>query len=223
MTKIAYFEIALGVVGFALVVFAIYLMVRGKNSETASGGIKGATVTLPLSGLILILGLGALGYAGFLAENETSQKPTATPTSSASIPINSPTVTAPPDTATPTSTTPPPVSIAIQDPHTANINYLHNVPGKMNGFKPGEAVWILITISGDTKLYPQGECDITGEESFNCVNTQFGDPGGKGTLHAQAIIVNATQESVLRKHYSSGLTSMPEVVAESALVRYTKG
>jgi hypothetical protein len=35
--------------------------------------------------------------------------------------------------------------------------------------------------------------------------------------------VNAAEESFLRQHYKSGLTSMPKVVAKSALVRYTKG
>jgi hypothetical protein len=93
----------------------------------------------------------------------------------------------------------------------------------MTGFIPGEAVWILISLPGDPKFYPQGECDITREGSFRCVNAQFGDRGGKGVLYAQAIIVNAAEESFLRQHYKSGLTSMPKVVAKSALVRYTKG
>src|SRR5262249_37407188 len=124
-------------------------------------------------------------------------------TTSSASPVSSPAASSAAATATPTPITHPSASITIQDPLTTSINYLHDVPGKMTGFKPGEeAVWILAIIPGDTRVYPQGECDITGKESFRCVKTQFGNPGGKGTFYAQAIIVNASQQKVLQRHYS---------------------
>jgi hypothetical protein len=170
-------------------------------------GVVGAGVFA----LAFIPGIGATSSPG-LAKTNPSTSPTSPPATRSPASI-----------ATPTSTTRASASIAIQDTHTSNINYLHDVPGKMTGFKPGEAVWILVIIRGDARLYPQDECIITGEESFKCAKTQFGDPGGKGTFYARAIIVNSVQQRVLRQHYSSGLISMPKVVAKSALIRYTKG
>ncbi len=125
-------------------------------------------------------------------------------------------------TNSPTPSIGPPVSISIQDSHTTSISYLHDVNGKMTGFEPTEAVWILVIIRGNPTMYPQGACNITGQESFSCADTQFGDPGETGTFYAQAIIVNSAQQMVLRRHYRSGLTSMPKVIAKSALVRYTR-
>ena len=106
--------VLLGLAGIALIVFGIYGIVRGKYGETTSGGALGGTIAIPLSGLILILGLGSLAYAGYLALNGTKQEPGATPTNIpgspiTSLPIISPTAPVP-STESPTVTTPATVS-----------------------------------------------------------------------------------------------------------------
>lgn len=108
------FEVSLGLVGLALVAFGIYGAVRGKFGEPTSGGFAGGSISLPLSGLMVILGLGSLGFAGYLAANGATQEPVATPTASVGTPTTSPTVIIPtspvPSTESPTLTATPTVS-----------------------------------------------------------------------------------------------------------------
>lgn len=85
------FEVALGFVGILLVVLGVYGIVRDKFGQQTSGGALGGTITLPLSGLIVVLGLGALGLAGYLAANQPTKPGAALPTTSASSPTASPT------------------------------------------------------------------------------------------------------------------------------------
>ena len=214
--------------GFLIVVGAILLFVRIRpGPETNKPTIQTAvgTVAGPPGLIVIIVGVACLIWGVNRYGNAIVPNSSVPPSSSAqSAKANPPTTPMSPPATSSAETTRPPASIAIRDLHTTNISYLHNVPGKMTGFKMGEeAVWILVIIPGDPKLYPQGACAVTGEESFKCGETQFGDAGGKGTFYARTIIVNAAQQSVLRQHYSSGLGSMPKVVAKSALVRYTVG
>lgn len=217
---------------FAAMAFNNHDQQRSTNSNRGRGRAIGyaavavffvalVTIALVQRATINKIGFGPLSV-DFGHGSSGSPSPTSNPTSSGP---SSPGTASQAITATPTSTTRPSTSIAIQDPHATNIGYIHDVPGKMTGFKPGEeAVWILAIIRGDPKLYPQGPCDITGDESFKCPRVQFGDPGGKGTFYGRAIIVNAVQQSVLEQYKKSGngLTSMPKVVAKSDLVRYTR-
>lgn len=87
------FEVALGVVGLLLVALGIYGILRGKFGQQTSGGAMGGTITLPLSGLIVILGLGALGFAVYLAANQPTKLQVVLPTVSANPPSASPILT----------------------------------------------------------------------------------------------------------------------------------
>jgi hypothetical protein len=210
----------------AAVTIVTWAFERPKLKITSSRARKVAfSFGLGLGVWAVLFAVGTVVYSQSDQVNSVAGVPTTnSPVSPTSPPASSSTTASPVTTATPISTTGSSVSISIQDPHTTNINYLHDVPGKMTNFKLGEeAVWILIIIPGDPKLYPQGGCIVTGEESFTCAKTRFGDPGGKGTFYARAIIVSDAQLSILRQHYSSGLTSMPKVIAKSTLIRYTKG
>ena len=173
---------------------------------------------------VVLFGVGTAVAFGIPRIGHNGKNPSASATITPSGTTGSPTAAS---SVTPTSSTPaivPRASITITDRHTSGISYLHDVPGQMTGFKPGEeAVWILVIIPGDPKLYPQGECNVTGETSFNCPKTQFGDRGGKGTYFARAVIVNAKQERILKARKESGLTSMPKVIAISDYKRYNKG
>jgi hypothetical protein len=218
-------QMVLIIAGLALIVIAIL----GKGEF-----VKVIIPALPLWARICLGIIGTVVFVlAFMPEaginsSPANQTSSSSPTGNASPvahPIANPASSGPSSpiaTAVSAATARPSVSITIQDPHNTGINYLHDVPGKITDLKPYEEVWILIDVPGNPKLYPQGSCDIIGEGSFTCANTRFGDPGVKGTFYAQAIIVNAAQDSALRKYYDSGLTSMPHVVAESAFVRYTK-
>jgi hypothetical protein len=124
------FEISLGVVGLALVAFGVYGTVRGKFGETTSGGYRGGTISLPLSGVMVILGLGSLGFAGYLAANGTAPEQVAMPTGSASVPTTSPTAITPtspiPTTESPTDTATPKVSSMML---TCNLSQKQLRPG----------------------------------------------------------------------------------------------
>jgi hypothetical protein len=102
---IAVFEVTLGLVGLALVILGIYGIVRNKFAQPTSGGIFGGTFNVPLSAFMMILGLGALGYCGYLAANGSAQKPIAAPTSTAGI-STSPSVSTSPTSPFPTTTSP---------------------------------------------------------------------------------------------------------------------
>lgn len=101
------FEVTLGIIGILLVALGIYGIVRDKFGQETSGGAMGSTITLPLSGLIVVLGLGALGLAGYLAANQSTKFRAATPTASASPPSGSP---IPSTSISPTPTLPTPAA-----------------------------------------------------------------------------------------------------------------
>jgi hypothetical protein len=105
----SFLEIVLVVAGIALIAFGIYGIVKGKYNAQATGGAGGATINIPLAGLLVILGLAALGFAAFLqatggAKSQegpagsgpaTTQPAQSPPTTSASISAaSSPTPTA---------------------------------------------------------------------------------------------------------------------------------
>ena len=86
------FEVVLGVVGLLLVALGIYGVVRGKFGQQTSGGAMGGTISLPLSGLILLLGLGALGFAVYLAADQPTKIRVVLPHVSATLPSASSTL-----------------------------------------------------------------------------------------------------------------------------------
>src|SRR5271170_585808 len=111
------FEALLGVIGLALIAFGVYGVIRDKYSTQTSGGALGGQITLPLSGLLLILGLVSLGFAAYLQATGTGT-PTAGPvaqTPSAQAPsanTTSPTQSISPQAPTETAASPA-ASIAI--------------------------------------------------------------------------------------------------------------
>jgi hypothetical protein len=115
------FEVLLGTVGFGLVVLGVYGIVRGKYDTQTSGKGAGLEISIPLSGLVLALGLGSLGLTVYLAANEIAK------TSTAAAPgVSSPSISPAPAVArSPNSTRPrssagaPSVVIAI--PRTGTL------------------------------------------------------------------------------------------------------
>lgn len=103
---VAIFEVALASIGLVLVGLGIYGVVRGKFGEQTSSPALGGTVTLPLSGLLLVLGLCCIGYSGYLGANKSinSISPAANNSNSAPISPTSPTFTTTP-TAVPSTST----------------------------------------------------------------------------------------------------------------------
>ena len=101
------FEVLIGVVGLALVALGIYGILRNKFEAPATGGALGASINVPVSTLLVILGLGGLGYAGYLATTGSTKAPVAAPSESPDTPASSPTPTSSPTTplsASPVST-----------------------------------------------------------------------------------------------------------------------
>jgi len=85
------FEIALGVIGLVLVLLGLYGILRDKFGQSTAGGALGATINLPLSAFILMLGLASGGFAAYLAVGQAAQNPTSAPTISANAFSSSPT------------------------------------------------------------------------------------------------------------------------------------
>ena len=92
------FEILLGAVGLALVALGVYGILRDKFGTPTSGGALGGTISLPLSGLLVILGLISLGFAVYLPASEGVKSQTAAPIDTPGIVVSSP---APSISATP--------------------------------------------------------------------------------------------------------------------------
>ena len=73
------FEVVLVIVGLALVVLGIYGIVREKWPAQAAGGAAGANINIPLSGLILIIGMCSLGFGVYLRANAVANNPAVLP------------------------------------------------------------------------------------------------------------------------------------------------
>jgi hypothetical protein len=103
---VAFFEVVLISIGLVLVGLGIYGVVRGKFGEQTSSPALGGTVTLPLSGLILVLGLCCIGYSGYLGVNRYTNSISPAANNSNSVPINPtlPTFTTTPAPKSSTST-----------------------------------------------------------------------------------------------------------------------
>src|SRR5258708_1097389 len=86
-------EVLLGVTGFALIVFGVYGIVRGKFGTPTTGGALGATINVPLSALLVILGLSSLGFAAYLqvtgGTKATEGAPATTPGTATAQPAQS--------------------------------------------------------------------------------------------------------------------------------------
>jgi hypothetical protein len=101
----AILQITLGAIGVVLIILGIYGIVRGKFGQQTSGGALGGTITVPLSALILILGLGSLGFAGYLSADQSTTYHVAMPAASDN-PSSELQIPTSPASPTPTSSSP---------------------------------------------------------------------------------------------------------------------
>jgi hypothetical protein len=84
-----FLELAIGIVGLALIAIGIYGIIRGKYAEKAAGEVLGATVTVPVSGLLVILGMCGIGFALYAATNLNTKSPSNN-SNATNIPTSSP-------------------------------------------------------------------------------------------------------------------------------------
>ncbi len=211
------FEVVLGLVGLALVVLGIYGIVRDKFGAPTSGGAMGGTISIPLSGLIVMLGLCSLGFAVYLSANETSQNAIATPTSSAtSIP------TSPPPQPTGITASPSPTPDALPSAPTITIikplsgsyvNLNDDITVQLSGVGVSRQVWLLVQLG--SQVYPQGPCNTLSLTVTDCPGVRFGDPGMRfGTPYkVTAVLVKLQDNNKYNKVYASGFSAQSPPVS----------
>lgn len=128
------FEVVLVVVGLALVALGIYGIVRDKWHSPASGGAAGATITVPLSGLVVIIGMCSLGFAVYLQANTITKNPVAALAGSASLHTASPTPII--------STSPAPITASPSPSASSTISNI----SPTNTMRPAGAPYVRVDI-----------------------------------------------------------------------------
>lgn len=204
-----------------MVVLGIYGIVRDKFGAQTSGGALGGTISLPLSGLILILGLASLGFPAYLVASETTKNPVATPTGSAGIATSSPTPIIPTSPA-PTTALPSPSpdgspnarTITITTPSSGSyVNLNNDIRVQVSGIDESREVWLLIQVG--PQVYPQGPCNTVSLTVTDCPNARFGDPGMRfGTPYKViAVLVSIQDNEKYKLYYESGFSAQSPPVS----------
>jgi hypothetical protein len=232
------FEVVLAILGLGLVALGVYAIVRDKFGTPTSGGIMGGTVTLPLSALILILGLASFGFAGYLASGTSKASSTSSSGGSTSSPeriVSTPTPshigspTANPSSATPGSSSLSDPTVTISSPPNGGHlpDNAFGASGTARNIPASDSLWLVIKPPTYDRWYPVSRLNVV-DSTWTVDPDKICSAGGWQNI--RIFLVPNSADDPLAKYVSMrssqndpGVANMPASAVPEAISRVYVG